>query len=173
MYSEDCDFTSSTPQVYDPPPSSSECSSLRASQTWGEGFPPNTCSIHRIPLPTHTNTHSLSLFLFLPPGGLEPRPEGTFPGLWRLRGWGWGPEPGSGRAGGLSTEGHTGKCRFCMGTQSDPATLCSQTASAMYLGSNKPDGRGHGPLGLLSLSLGSTQPKAWPCRELRPVSFRL
>lgn len=30
-----------------------------------------------------------------------------------------------------------------MGTQSDPTTLCSQTASAIYLGSNKPHAGGH------------------------------
>lgn len=60
-----------------------------------------------------------------------------------------------------------------MGAQSDPTILCSQTALAMYLGSNKPDERGHGPPGLVPLSLGSTQPKAWPCRELGSVSARL
>lgn len=76
-------------------------------------------------------------------------------------------------AGGLSTEGYVGKCRFCVGTQSDPTILCSETASAMYLGSNKSGGRGCVPPGLVPLSLGSTQPKAWPCKELGPVSFRL
>ena len=41
---------------------------------------------------------------------------------------------------------HAGKRGVCMGTQSDPTTLCSQTASAIYLGSDKPDAGGHGLL---------------------------
>lgn len=42
-------------------------------------------------------------------------------------------------------------CGLCTGTQSGISTLCSQTALAMYLGSDKPDARGPWP--------------SWPCRE--------
>lgn len=177
MYSEDCDFTSSTPQVCDAPPSSSECSSLRASQMWGEGVPPNTCNSHKNPLPTHTGTHmpacthvhtqhTLSLLTSWR-AAASPLLGGPFPGLWRLEGVGWGPDPGSGRDGALSTEGHMGT--FCTGTQSDPAILCSQTASAMYLGSNKTDGRRHGPP--------ARCPSVWgahsPCLALQPAGTSL
>lgn len=62
--------------------------------------------------------------------------------------------------GGLSTEGYVGKCRLCMGTQSDPTILCSQTASAMYLGSNKSGG---GAVARLAWS-----PSAWGAHSPRP-----
>lgn len=72
----------------------------------------------------------------------------------------------------LSTEGHVGKRGVCKGTQSDPTTLCSQTASAIYLGSTSQMqvvmASWPGP----SHSGGHTA-WAWPCKEPAPVSSRL
>lgn len=103
------------------------------------------CTIRRHPSPsTHTLLTSWR-------AAASPLPGGAFPGLWRARGWGWGPDTGPGTAEGLSAEGHIGQCRFCMSTQSGSTTLCSQTALAMYLGSNKPNASGSGPPGLVPM----------------------
>lgn len=154
---EACDLTSSTAQVEHPPPSRSERPppSLRASPARGEGAPQHLYSLQA---PPHTLLTSWR-------AAASPLPGGPVPGLQRPGGWAWGPGPGPGRAGGGSAEEHSGPCRFCLGTQSDPTILCSQTASAMYLGSNKPDERGHGPPAWTPSAWGAQSPRRGPAES--------